>query len=284
MPIDDRPDEKFFDDAKKVIDAITGKRFCTWVQTWTGQKFNNKAETVERYIRDRKAGDEHDDKLIRRFLYQSDVGRLATDTFDFGHADVTEITSAIKAPDVTRTTREVFKGVYLAYHASYVLPDRYVVRAFEFVPTEDGIGVRDFLTEEMTAETPQELRGAGAVAVHDNRPVILLRRTDNAIGFKAIQITQVQSGGNAWMAGQMSGINRKNEAFSRTVVFRRFRGTIEEAKRHTGIFPRAQASSDDGLSVVLKAAKSFEHTVNNQDWVHALAWPKPEGGEVNQPA
>lgn len=239
---------------KTALQTVTVKDLVNLCEANSGVPFVTGHSNVSKFMHGGTTLNGEDLQNIRTLLFTTDTGALLLKKKNTTPPPITALIEALRSGRARSGSAELFRGAFLAYHGSYMHPDHFVVRVLNFQHLGDGlIEVTDHLQDDKSA-TPGDIKATGAVSFPGDKPHILLLRRDNAIGFNLIVGHDLAvSNESTVLIGQMTGVNRKNEHFSRPILMRKTPKPLTELLSMTGIRPF------DDLDVLAKI--EFRHLV-----------------------
>lgn len=175
-------------------------------------------------------------ETLRQLLFMTSTGDLLRRDGQSFYAPITALFEASMAGNLAREEAEQFNGAFLGYHGSYMYPERFVVRAFNFKRVPNGlVTVTDHLRDEYSP-APADIKASGVLATL-RKPQIFMTRHDNAIGFNLIVGDYMAvTAKSTVLIGQMTGINGRDEHFARPILLRKDSRSIDELHPITGIY------------------------------------------------
>jgi hypothetical protein len=183
--------------------------------------------------------------LLSRFLFETALGWMMRHPKPEGSGSDAEFLNLLLVGGHSAPPGVNLQGLYFTYHGSHYKPGHFVVRATKIGPLRDGpLPFVDQLndTQPPYQYDPMNTHIANGMATFFRElPHFVAVGKDNSIGFRLTIATHVAKDGSR-VVGQMLGITKGSQIFSRAVLLKRASPTLDEGEfqsmlAETGIKP-----------------------------------------------
>lgn len=161
-------------------------------------------------------------------------------------------------------------GTHWLYHASFLYPDQYVVRALSVTPIGDVAGAPvefiDYMADRRDAQHPAVYESSGALVYTNARAQFISHNADNGLGVRLMiceEVFPVRVGVTDAIIARMFGLGNDAKPYHRYALLVRSKQSFAKMKAETGVFtwPELAPAHKAAFDLLKKKRQRFDDAV-----------------------